>query len=129
MAMRDDSVLRCEIALGGMIIGEKNVSPRSSLMVGLLDDGVQGELVRLHELFRYVEGGYCLCLTGRMSGRISDESSLPPCLLPPSRDVKDFMNRCQSKDGVWEIRLGPRARGKIQIGDFTICFRLVSTLN
>jgi hypothetical protein len=122
--------LKCEIALGGVIIGERSVSPRRSVIVGLLERGALGEGIRLHELIRYTEReGYRLRLTPSMRGRIADGSDgQPDCILPPFKDAKEFFDQSLTSEGVCEIPLNPRARGKIEIGDFTIQFRFVSPL-
>lgn len=130
----NESVLRLKIAVGSVIIGERRVSPRKPVVVGLLEDDAQDEQIRLHDLFCYAEGGYCLRLTRRMVGSLTDgKSDSPPCLLPRFNDVKEFMrDKSRAKAGVWEIPLSPGACGQIKIGDFTIQFRFAparSSLN
>ncbi len=123
---KDENVLRLDIAYRGVIIGEPRVISKEPVVVGLLEDDTQGEVVRLHYLFRYSKGGYHLRLTRHIIGRLTDgREGLPPCLLPDYNDVREFMQgKKPDKSGVWEVPLGPNARGKLQLGDFTILFHL-----
>lgn len=126
-ANKDENMLRLDIAYRGVIIGEPRVVSKEPVVVGLLEDDTQGEIVRLHDLFRYSKEGYRLCLTRHIVGRLTDgQAKVPPCVLPDFSDVKEFMrDKKPDKTGVWEVPLGPNARGKIQIGDFTILFHFI----
>ena len=118
------NVLRLDIAVSGVIIGERFVSPQQPFVVGLLDDDAQEDSVHTHDLFRYVEGCWHLRLTRRIAGHFTDgKASLASFVLPHFNDVKEFMGKKRDKSDVWEVPLGPNARGRIQIGDFTIQFR------
>jgi hypothetical protein len=99
------------------------------MVVFLREDDTRGEMVRLHELFCYAEGCWHLRLTRHIVGRITDgKSDSPPCVLPDFNDVKEFMQgKSPDKTGVWEVSLGPNARGRIKIGDFTILFHFAPT--
>lgn len=124
-----ECLLKCEIAMHSVIIAERCF--RRSMEVYLLQEGASGQKIRLHELIRFTErDGYRLRLTPDMSGLIADgEDGQPDFILPPFKDVRELLGQSSSREGVCEIPLSPRARGKIQIQEFTFRFWFVAPTN
>ena len=118
-------VLRLGVIHKGMIIEERLLAPGAAVTVG---NHAKNSLVTMNSplpgrRFRLIapdhKGGYTLRFTERIGGKLATSKGI--------RSFRGLVREGQTKrtGGVRSIKLTPRSRGKIHVGEFTLLFQFV----
>ncbi len=123
VALRGPRVLRIGVVEGGRLIDERLMKQPRDVTVGpnehntfVVDDRT---LPARFVLFEAKEGGYSLCFSPSMQGRLSDERGV--------FEFSELRERARQKSSsVFELSLSDDSRGKVVIGATTFLFQFVS---
>lgn len=118
-------VLRIGLIQNGKILEERVFRVAANVRVGTdlsKNDLVvpASDLPKSFQLFDISGGGYALCFTSKMSGRVSTGDGV--------LTLKELVSQGKAKktDSGFRLELSPRARGKVQLGEVTILFQFVT---
>ena len=115
-------VLRIGVVLGGKIVEERRIRGRQDVTIGQSPKNTFSVpldiLPRSWPLLTQRDGGYELCFSEAMDGRLSDGGEVSTL-----RGLTD--GKARKQDHGWVIALSDQARGKISLGDLTLLFQFV----
>lgn len=115
-------VLRIGVILGGKIVEERLIRDRQDVTIGQSAKNTFAvpleALPRTWPLLTNRSGGYELCFSEAMDGRLSDGSEVSTL-----GDLRGEKARKQGEG--WAIAVSDQARGKISVGDLTLLFQFV----
>jgi TonB family protein len=122
-AKATERVLRIGIIQGGKIVEERLLRKRQRVTIGLSKRNtflIPVGTLQSHVLFDVQRGGFELCFTSKMDGRVAVDG-----------DVLDFAslkekNVARRRGDTWHLPLSDQSRGKVVLGDVTVLFQFVA---